>query len=363
MQRFEKIARRFEIPCEILGVEKMGEGFINDTLKVVTPHGQRDYILQRKNKNVFHDVPAMMENIRAVTAHLKSAVAADGGDPSREVLTPVPLRDSSALYWMDEEGEYWTVCEFVPDSVTYDCVDTPALAFEGGRGIGRFHRLLTGFDHDVHDSIPGFHNLRLRFEQWDEALQADRAGRKAAVAAEIAWIEERRNEIMSFQDMIETGRFPIRVTHNDTKISNILFDRDAHALCVIDLDTMMGATVFNDFGDAIRSYTNTGAEDDRDLSRVGCSMDYFGAYTRGFLSECKGMLTTDEIEWLPFAGRFITFEQVLRFLMDYINGDTYYKVAYPEHNLVRARAQFALLVSMEQQYDTMKALVAQAVSC
>ena len=362
MQRFEDIARRFDIPCEILRVEKMGEGFINDTLRVITPQGERNYILQRKNKNVFHDVPALMENIRAVTAHLKSATAAAGGDPSLEVLTQIPVRGTDCLYWVDDAGEYWTVCEFVPGSVTYDRVDTSRLAYEGGRGIGRFHRLLTGFDKNIHDSIPGFHNLRLRFEQWDEALKADRAGRKAGVETEIAWIEERRNDIMSFQEMIESGRFPKRVTHNDTKISNILFDNNGHALCVIDLDTMMGATVFNDFGDAIRSYTNTGAEDDRDLTRVGCSMEYFEAYTRGFLSECGEMLTAAELEWLPFAGRFITFEQVLRFLMDYINGDTYYKVAYPGHNLVRTRAQFALLSSMERQYGDMKAIVAGAAA-
>ena len=360
MQKFKEIARRFDIPCEVLAVERMGEGFINDTLQVITPEGYRNYILQRKNKNVFTDVPALMENIRKVTSFLKKATASAGGDPTREVLTQIPLKDSDQLYWVDNDGEYWTMCEFVPGSVTYDRVDSPHLAFEGGRGIGRFHRLLTGFNEQVHDSIPGFHNLRLRFRQWDEALQADRAGRKASVAEEISWIESRRPEIMKFQEMIESGKFPLRVTHNDTKISNILFDTDGKALCVIDLDTMMSAPVFNDFGDAIRSYTNTGAEDDPDLSRVSCSIDYFKAYTEGFLSGCAGMLTPAELEWLPFAGRFITFEQVLRFLMDYINGDTYYKVVYPEHNLVRTRAQAALLRSMEQQYPMMKQIVADA---
>lgn len=359
MHKFEEIAARFDIPCEILAVEKMGEGFINDTLRVVTPEGERDYILQRKNKEVFHDVPAMMENIRAVTAYLKDTTAAAGGDPSREVLTQVPLKGSSHLYWKDDDGEYWTVCEFVPGSVSYDRADSPRLAFEGGRGIGRFHCLLSGFEKSLHDPIPGFHNLRLRFEQWDNALTEDAAGRKASVAQEIAWIEERRSEIMSFQQMIETGVFPVRVTHNDTKISNILFDTEGHALCVIDLDTMMNATVFNDFGDAIRSYTNTGAEDDPDLSRVGCSLELFEAYTRGFLSECGSMLTPAELEWLPFAARFITFEQVLRFLMDYINGDTYYKVSYADHNLVRTRAQFALLRSIEQEYPRMQEIVAR----
>lgn len=357
----EAIARAFSIPCPILEVRKMGEGFINDTLLVVTPEGFCNYILQRKNRNVFPEVPEMMENIRKVTAWLREATVADGGDPGREVLTQIPLRGSDRLYYVDGNGEYWTVCEFIEGSVTHDRVTTPELAFEGGRGIGRFHRLLTGFTSPLHETIRGFHNLRLRFEQWDEAVAADRAGRCASLTEEIGWIEERREEIMRFQQMIEQGVFPIRVTHNDTKISNILFDADNRALCVIDLDTMMNATVFNDFGDAIRSYTNTGAEDDPDLSRVSCSVEFFEAYARGFLSECRDMLTEAELEWLPYAGRFITFEQVLRFLMDYINGDTYYKIAYPEHNLVRTRAQFALLRSMEEQYPRLKQAVAAAL--
>ncbi len=359
MQKLEKIAQQFNIPCDITAVSRMGEGFINDTLRVETPMGCRDYILQRKNKHIFGDIPAMMENIRAVTGHLREVTSHNGGDSTREVLTQIPLRDNDKLYFVDEGGYYWTMCEFIPGSVTYDRVDSPSIAFEGGRGIGRFHRLLSGFGKTLHETIPGFHNLRLRFAQWDETLAADRAGRKASLCEEISWIEERRDEIMQFQEMIETGKFPMRVTHNDTKISNILFDTQGKALCVIDLDTMMSATVFNDFGDAIRSYTNTGAEDDPDVSRVGCSLEFFEAYTKGFLSEAGQMLTPEELHWLPYAGRFITFEQVLRFLMDYINGDTYYKVAYPDHNLVRTHAQFALLRSMENQYTAMQKIVAK----
>lgn len=358
MNRHIEIAKLFDIPCEIVDVKPMGEGFINDTLLIETPEGCSNYILQRKNRNVFPDVPAMMENIRCVTAHLKRTVAENGGNADKEVLTQIPLRGTDTLYHVDENGEYWTVCKFIEGSVTHDRVTSAELAFEGGRGIGRFHKLLGGFNKPLHETIPGFHNLRLRFEQWDEALANDVAGRKASVAEEIGWIEERRNEIMAFQQMIETGVFPVRVTHNDTKISNILFDSENKALCVIDLDTMMSASIFNDFGDAIRSYTNTGAEDDPDLNRVSCSLEYFEAYTRGFLSECGDMLTPQELEWLPFAGRFITFEQVLRFLMDYINGDTYYKTAYPDHNLVRTRAQFALLRSQERQYERLRSIVA-----
>ena len=356
---YAAIARAFDIPCSEIDVRGMGEGFINDTMLVVTPDGCSDYILQRKNRNVFPDVPMMMENIRKVTEWLADATAASGGDTKREVLSQIPLRGTDRLFYVDGDREYWTVSRFIEGSVTHDRVTTPELAYEGGRGIGRFHRLLAGFQTPLHETIPGFHNLRLRFSQWDEAVTADRAGRCASVQEEIGWIESRRDEIMRFQEMIEDGVFPLRVTHNDTKISNILFDKNDKALCVIDLDTMMNAAVFNDFGDAIRSYTNTGAEDDPDISHVSCSLEFFRAYARGFLSECGEMLTPEEIEWLPYAGRFITFEQVLRFLMDYLNGDTYYKIAYPEHNLVRTRAQYALLRSMEEQYPLLQAVVAE----
>lgn len=359
--KLKEIAGRFDLPCEILRIVPLGEGFINDTLRVVTPEGFPDYILQKKNKNVFHDIPTMMENIRAVTSYLRDSTSKVGGDPSREVLRQIPLRGGDSLFLLDE-GEYWTVCEFISGSVTRDQVTSPEIAFEGGRGIGRFHRLLDGFETPLQPSIPGFHDLRLRFRQWDEALVADTVGRVKDVVEEISWIESRREEIMRFQEMIENGEFPMRVTHNDTKISNILFDENGKSLCVIDLDTMMSASIFNDFGDAIRSYTNTGAEDDRDIANVGCDMDLFRAYTEGFLSEMAGELTPVELEWLPFAGRFITFEQVLRFLMDYINGDTYYKTAYPDHNLVRTRAQYALLRSMEHQYLRMKEIVANAAN-
>lgn len=354
MKNYSDIASKFRLPCEPLEVKPLGEGFINDTLLIETPDGFPTYILQKKNKQVFPLVPEMMENIRQVTGHLKNKVAQAGGNPSKEVLNQIPLRESDQLYFIDEDGEYWTVCEFIDGSVTYSRVDDETLAYEGGRGIGHFHTLLSDFKSPLTTIINGFHDLRLRFEQWDEAVARDAAGRCASVAKEIEFIESRRDEIMEFQKMIEDGKFPLRVTHNDTKISNILFDQHKKFLAVIDLDTMMTATVFNDFGDAIRSYTNTGAEDDPDLSNVSCSMAFYKAYTDGFLKECGKMLTPQELQWLPMAGRFITFEQVLRFLMDYINGDTYYKTAYPEHNLVRTRAQAALLESIEKNYDTIK---------
>ena len=188
-------------------------------------------------------------------------------------------------------------------------------------------------------------------------MKKDAAGRVKELAEEISWIESRKEEMLAFWSLVEDGTLPTRVTHNDTKISNILFDERGNVLCVIDLDTCMSSTSLNDFGDAIRSYTNTGAEDDRDLGKVSMSMEMFKAYTEGYLSQRKGTLCAKEAEYLAFSAKYITFEQVLRFLMDYIDGDVYYKTAYPEHNLVRTRAQYRLLQSMEEQYGEMQKTV------
>ena len=352
-EKLYNIAQRFALEGPIADIKALGDGFINDTFIIRTEGGAPDYILQRKNHVVFPDVPAMMDNIRRVTEHIKSKVE----NPLRETLTVVPTTDG-ALYYKDEEGNFWAVCLFIENTTTYDRADSTALAYQGGKGIGRFQAQLADFTEPLAEVIKGFHNMRYRFEQWDEAVKADKAGRVASLAEEIGWIESRREEMLGFWSLVEDGTIPTRVTHNDTKISNILFDADTKdVLCAIDLDTVMSSTSLNDVGDALRSYTNTGAEDDPDLEKVSMSLDMFRAYIEGYLSERAATLSESEWEWLAFSGRFITFEQVLRFLMDYIDGDNYYKIKYPEHNLVRTRAQYKLLQSMEEQYDQMVAIV------
>ena len=374
MQNTEKmfdIVSLFETVGKIEEVRPLGPGFINDTLIVKCVDGDAvvRYILQRKNHNVFPDVPGMMNNIVMVTAHIKAKVEAAGGDPMREVLTVVERRQESLteeekalpysnLYYKDADGNFWAMCTFIEGSVTYEKADTPALAYKGGQGIGKFQAQLADFNIPLNETIKGFHNIRWRFQQWEEALKKDAAGRGKDLAEEISWIESRKEEMLSFWSLVENGTIPMRVTHNDTKISNILFDEAGEVLCVIDLDTCMSSTSLNDFGDAIRSYTNTGAEDDRDLSKVSMSLEMFKAYAEGYLSERKASMTESEIEWLAFSARYITFEQVLRFLMDYIDGDTYYKTNAPDHNLVRTHAQYKLLQSMEEQYPQMKEIVA-----
>lgn len=359
--KLPKIASQFALDAKIVSVDSLGDGFINDTFIVRTEGDAPNYILQRKNKQIFPDVPAMMENIRKVTDHIRRGIAAAGGDPQREVMRVVPARDGR-LYHVDEEGEYWAVTVFITDTVAYNKADSEELARKGGEGIGKFQAQLADFSEPLAETIVGFHNIRHRFVQWDEALARDAAGRKKELPEEIGWIESRRAEMLAFWRKVEDGTIPTRVTHNDTKINNILFDKTGEVLCAIDLDTVMAAPALNDFGDAIRSYANTGDEDDRDLSRVGLSLGMFRAYTEGYLSQRARQLTDAEIDHLAFSARYITFEQVLRFLMDYIDGDTYYKIKYPEHNLVRTHAQYKLLRSMEEQYDAMCAAVREAVA-
>lgn len=352
MQKLNEIASQFALDGSIESIKPLGEGFINDTFIVRTAGDAPDYILQRKNKNVFPDVPGMMQNIAKVTGHIRRRVEAEAGDVLREVLTVVPAKNGE-LYYEDEDGEYWAVSLFIDGTIAYDRADTPALAFKGGEGIGKFQAQLADFREPLSETIKGFHDIRHRFSQWDASVKADAAGRVKDLAEEIRAVESRRERMLGFKKLVEEGVIPPRVTHNDTKISNILFDKEGNVLCVIDLDTVMLSTSLYDFGDAIRSYANSGDEDDRDLGRVSLSMPMFEAYTDGFLSQRAGQLTQSEIDNLAFSALYITYEQVLRFLMDYIDGDKYYKIKYTEHNLVRTCAQLRLLESMEEQYPAM----------
>lgn len=354
--KLKKIVSMFDIEGGIASVVPLGEGFINDTFIVETQGDGPKYILQRKNHTIFPDVPSMMDNIVAVSEHIKNKVLAAGGDPMREAMTVTFTKDGKS-YYKDEQGDFWAVCLFISESVTYDRLTSPELAYKGGVGIGRFQSQLADFNKPLAETIKGFHNIRHRFNQWDEAIKNDAAGRVKDLAQNIEWIESRRESMLNFWSKVEQGEIPTRVTHNDTKISNILFDNKGEVLCVIDLDTVMSSTSLNDFGDAVRTYTNTGAEDDKDLENVSMSIQMFKALTEGYLSERKETLTPSEKEWLVFGANYIVYEQVLRFLMDYINGDTYYRIHYPDHNLVRAKAQYKLLLSIEAQYDEMKKIV------
>ncbi len=355
------VAAKFKLDGTIKSVAPLGEGFINDTFYVETNEAEaHDYLLQRKNKYIFQNIPAMMDNISKVTTHLKKKIIEAGGDPLRQAMTVVPTIDGK-LYYKDPDDEYWATCIFIKDNVTYQAARTPKLAFQGGKGIGMFQAMTSDMKEPLTDILPGFHNIRFRLKQWDEILGKNPAGRKDSLSTEIKWIEDRRDEMLNFWELVENGTIPIRVTHNDTKINNILFDKSGNVLCVIDLDTVLNSTVLNDYGDAIRSYTNTGLEDDPNLDNVKMDFEIFKAYTEGYLSETSSFLTQPEIDNLAFSAKYITFEQVLRFLMDYIDGDHYYKIKSPDHNLIRTRAQYKLLLSIENNYPKMVQFIASSV--
>lgn len=342
MTETELVVTHFNIPERISEVRPLGEGFINDTFIIVTS-GKR-YILQRKNKAIFPNIPGMMDNIDKVTRHIRQK--------GHVTLQLTPARDGK-WYFLDDENEYWACCEFIENSVCYQTASSPELIYAGGVGIGQFQALLADFEGTLEETLPGFHNIRYRFWQFDDALAKDAAGRNKSVRPEIDEVLARKEQMMDFFQLIENGTIPKRISHNDTKISNFLFKENGEILCAIDLDTVMQSSVLYDFGDAIRSYANVCAEDEKDTSQVRMDLARFDAYTKGYLKEAACFLNATERKKLAFAAIYITFEQFLRFLMDYMNGDTYYKIRYPEHNLVRAQSQLALLRSMESQYDAM----------
>lgn len=348
----QKVSTQFQFNGKVNEITPLGQGFINDTFIVSMQESEVRYILQRKNKNIFTDVPAMMDNIENVSQHIKSKVVAAGGDPTREAMTITRANDNK-LYVIDDEGEYWAACLLIEPSKVYDSAKTTDLAYKGAKGIGKFQQVVADYKGELTNILPGFHDIAFRFKQWSEAISRDAAGRVASLTEEISWIESRKEEMLDFWAKIESGEIPKRISHNDTKINNILFDENGDVLCVIDLDTVLSSTCLNDFGDAIRTYANTGLEDDKNLDNVNLDLDMFASYAKGYLSEASAFLNKTELEYLAFSAKYITYEQVLRFLMDYINGDTYYKIASPDHNLQRTHAQYKLLQSIEQQYDEM----------
>lgn len=338
METLNKIARRFKIESDVAGIEPLGNGLINDTFLVRTVGADApDYVLQRVNTAIFKDVDLLQENLKKISEHIRSK----GGVS----LTVVPALDGS-LY-VEDDGKFWRMTIAIADSHPGGDVN-PAMAREAGRAFAKFHSYFTGSDvPELGETIPDFHNTELRIAQLREAVAADRAGRAAEVSEVTERLLAREEEMTLAQRLGREGKLPRRVTHCDTKLSNILFDREGKVICIIDLDTTMPGFVLSDFGDFIRTAGNTGAEDDRDLSRVGVDMDIYRSYLEGYLGGAD-FLTDTERELLPFGAKMLTYMQAVRFLTDYINGDTYYKIQYPEHNLVRTLAQMKLLQSLDE---------------
>lgn len=352
-----EISKAFSIKGSVTEAKPFGSGHIHDTYRVLTSAGG-EYILQRINDVVFPDVEGLQENIRIVTGHLYRRLSAiPGSYPARQSLTTIMATGGRGWY-RAEDGSYWRMFLFIADHHNYDTVKNESLAFEGGRAVGRFTALVSDLSPALlKEIIPGFHNTPARIEAFRRVLDADPAGRAASVRTETEKILARTAEMHQIVRLGEEGLIPLRVTHNDTKFNNILFDGNDKALCMIDLDTVMPGYVHYDFGDAIRTAAATAPEDEADLGRMGIDMKLFRAWTGGFLAEAGDILTATEKKWLAFAPRLITCEQALRFLTDHINGDSYYKIRFPGHNLQRARAQIKLLESMEANAAAMESVV------
>lgn len=354
------IVNSFCFKGELESVEPFGSGHINTTYiaKYNDDNKSRYYVIQKINTNVFKNVDDLMDNVFAVTSFLRDRISSEGGNPNRETLHYIKTSDGDN--YLKHNGECYRAYRFVDDSKCYDSVDTAEVFGKSGVAFGRFQRYLSDFPATtLKEIIPNFHNTSWRFEnEFLLAIEEDKANRVSSCKDEIEFVIKRRNETSRLTDLIDAGKLPIRVTHNDTKLNNVLFDNTSDdAICVIDLDTVMPGLALYDFGDSIRFGANTCAEDEKDISKVKIDLDYFKAYAKGFMSEAGNSLTVDEKNNLAFSAKLMTFECGMRFLTDYINGDTYFKTAYPEHNLVRAKNQFALVADMEKHMAEMEEII------
>ncbi len=355
-----EVSRHFHLPGPLIDAEVYGSGHINDTyLARFQADGlAAPAILQRINHHVFKQPEKLMDNITRVTRYARQRILAAGGDPAREALTLIPTLDGGSFH-RTPAGEYWRAYEFISGAHTYDRTDDLRQAYTAARAFGNFQKLLASLPGGrLHETIPDFHHTRKRFTAFQAALEADAAGRVRGVQPEIDSILQREGDASVVVDLLERGELPERVTHNDTKLNNVLIDdRTGEGICVIDLDTMMPGSILYDFGDLVRMGAATAAEDEPDLSRVGFDLALFEALAQGYLDSAGDFLTSLEFELLTFAGRLITLEQAVRFLGDYLNGDVYYKIHHPGHNLDRARTQIKLVAEMERQQGAMETII------
>jgi hypothetical protein len=353
------IVSNFEIEEQITTIENWGTGHINNTYIVkCAPDNQPCYLLQRINHMIFKDVLALMDNVLLVTDHLKAKLkATPGADPETEVLTVIKTIHHLSCY-RDRHGNYWRMYVYLKNAKALDLVANTKQAEECGKAIGKFQAMLVDFDtRRLHETIPNFHNVALRLDQYHTALEYDQAARKRLVGGEITFVSERIERMRALPALIKEEHLPLRVTHNDTKFNNILLNERDRAQCVVDLDTVMPGYVAYDFGDAIRTLINTTAEDEADLSKIGLDMPVFEAFTDGYLTESVEWLSEGEIKSLCLSVPLFPFMQGLRFLTDYLQGDTYYKTHFHDHNLQRARAQFRLLRKIEAEYEKIEDIV------
>ncbi len=348
----DSILAQFLTEGQLASVKPLGNGLINDTYLVTTLGNTPNYVLQRINNSIFTDVDLLQHNIEAVTRHIRHKLEQAGADNiDRKVLRFVPTGQGKT-YYRDPEGNYWRVSVFIPDAVTRQQVD-PDSSRNAGRAFGDFERMLVDLPEKLGETIPDFHNMELRAHQLQEAIAQDKAGRLAATKDIVDDLQRDLHDMCKAERLYREGKLPKRICHCDTKVNNMMYDRQGNVLCVIDLDTVMPSFVFSDYGDFLRTGANFVAEDDPDTSKVGFNEDIFRAFTEGYIDATRTFLTPVEVENLPYAVALFPFMQCVRFFTDYLNGDTYYKIAYPEHNLVRTRNQQALYHHVVDHYDRM----------
>ena len=343
-----EIVKLFAIKGNVKEIKPLGNGLINDTLLVKTD-GPDDYVLQKINNAIFQDVELLQHNIDCATAHIRKK--------GQMTLTFIPCKETGKTYWTDGT-EYWRVSIFIKNAFTFETVN-PEYSYYAGKAFGAFEAMLADIPDTLGETIPDFHNMELRARQLHEAVKADKAGRMAepevkAILEDLLPFEE---EMCKAERLYREGKLPKRICHCDTKVNNMLFNDKGEILCVIDLDTLMPSFVFSDFGDFLRTAANTVAEDSPEVDKVDFRMDIFEAFAKGYLESAKVFLTPIEKENLPYAACLFPYMQAVRFFADYINGDTYYKIKYPEHNLVRTRNQVALFHAAMAKVPQMKAFI------
>ena len=357
----ELLSQRFKIAGEFVSARPFGNGHINDTYLA---EYRRDgkifrYVHQRINANVFKEPWKVMDNVERVLRHVRAKLRAENlVDPNRYALKLIPTVTED-LWMSDEEGNYWRTYLFIEEACTYDAAQSPAMAREAARAFGRFQSLIAELKGPrLHDTIPDFHNTRKRFKTFMEKLECDKYNRAISCQTEIKFVLSHECLASALLDLLDSGKIPERITHNDTKLNNVMFDKNTgEAICVIDLDTIMPGLAAYDFGDMVRTSTCFAEEDERDLSKIKFELPMFEALTDGYFSEACNYLNPIEQEYMNIAGQVITFETGMRFLTDYLDGDQYFRIHHEEHNLDRCRTQFALVREMELNFDKMKDIV------
>ena len=362
MERISKeIVPKFAIEGTLTEAVPYGSGHINDTVRLTCAlenGGQKRYILQRMNDGIFKNPVELMENVMNVTSFLRKKIVERGGDPERETLNVIRTVDGDN-FLKDEDGDFWRMYIFIENATSFDMVRTPEDFYNSAVSFGNFQLLLQDYPAaTLHETIPNFHNTVSRFADFKKAVEEDVCGRAKEVQDEIRFVMEREADTHVICDALANGEIPLRVTHNDTKLNNIMIDNETgKGICVIDLDTVMPGSALYDYGDSIRFGASTGAEDEKNLELINCDMGLFEIYTKGYVEGCGGSLSEKEIRMLPMGAKLMTLECGMRFLADYLQGDVYFKIHRPEHNLDRARTQFKLVADMEKKWDEMAGIV------